>query len=341
MSAVGGRDAGVIRRGIERWLVARAGGTANVVELTRPSAGYSGETNLVEIDHIVDGAARRRSIVVRLAPDGPGAHPSFDLATQAAAQEVAAAVGVPIAGPLELELDPAWLGSPFLVMARVDGHIAGDVVGHDRWVRSLGEDGQRRLYERFVDLVATLHRADPETATTRGVPRYDVDAELARWHQYLLWSSGGEPLPVLVAALEHCRATAPAGESEPVLLWGDVRLGNVVWADDLEPLAVLDWDMTSVGAAEHDIAWLTSLDTTMRRLMGTRAPGLLDRDGVLARYEATSGRRLRDIEWFETFAMVRTTAIMTRIGSLQAAAGVETPFPVADNPILELLADRL
>ena len=39
----------------------------------------------------------------------------------------------------------------------------------------------------------------------------------------------------------------------PVLLWGDVRLGNVIFGDDLAPIAVLDWDMASIGAPEHDI----------------------------------------------------------------------------------------
>ena len=35
---------------------------------------------------------------------------------------------------------------------------------------------------------------------------------------------------------------------------GDVRFGNTVLDDDGGPGAVLDWDMTSVGAPEHDLS---------------------------------------------------------------------------------------
>jgi aminoglycoside phosphotransferase (APT) family kinase protein len=45
-----------------------------------------------------------------------------------------------------------------------------------------------------------------------------------------------------------------------VLRWGDVRLGNIVFGDDLEPRAILDWDMAAVGVPEHDVAWFTMLD---------------------------------------------------------------------------------
>ena len=45
-----------------------------------------------------------------------------------------------------------------------------------------------------------------------------------------------------------------------VLRWGDVRLGNIVFGDDLKPRAILDWDMAAVGAPEHDVAWFTMLD---------------------------------------------------------------------------------
>ena len=48
----------------------------------------------------------------------------------------------------------------------------------------------------------------------------------------------------------------------------------MVFGDDLAPRAVLDWDMTSIGAPEHDLAWFTSLDVTMHRLFGRADRGL-------------------------------------------------------------------
>ena len=45
--------------------------------------------------------------------------------------------------------------------------------------------------------------------------------------------------------------------------------------------------------------------------------------------------------WFEVFAMVRSTAVMTRIGLLHERAGNEGFFPIAENPILPLIARKI
>ena len=99
--------------------------------------------------------------------------------------------------------------------------------------------------------------------------------------------------------------------------------------------------MTSVGAPEHDLAWFTSLDLTMSRLFGERLGGFPDRAETISLFERFSGRRVRDLEWYETLAMVRSTAVMTRIGYLRQDAGEPLLLPIEDNPILDLLKSRL
>jgi aminoglycoside phosphotransferase (APT) family kinase protein len=114
-----------------------------------------------------------------------------------------------------------------------------------------------------------------------------------------------------------------------------------IFGHELAPLAVLDWDMASIGAPEHDVAWLTTIESTTRTLLGQQLTGFPDRDGTVACYELLSGRALRDFEWYEILALVRGTAIMTRIGYLHLAAGVPSPMPIDDNPLLALLAARI
>jgi hypothetical protein len=50
---------------------------------------------------------------------------------------------------------------------------------------------------------------------------------------------------------------------------------------------------------------------------------------------------VQDLEWYEIFAFVRSTAIMTRVAHLQALAGEPEMFPIADNPILGILQRRI
>ena len=106
----------------------------------------------------------------------------------------------------------------------------------------------------------------------------------------------------------------------------------MIFGDDLAPLAVLDWDMASIGAREHDVAWFTMLESTMRSLFGKHLAGFPDRDGTIAQYESLSGHTLQDFEWYEILALVRSTAIMTRIGVPAPRRRTAQPFADRRQP---------
>jgi aminoglycoside phosphotransferase (APT) family kinase protein len=276
-----------------------------------------------------------------MAPSPAGTFADYDLPVQQAAQLAAAAAGVPTAAPVVTETDPAWLGAPFTVMPRVDGHLIGEAPPFDRWLRGLGPERQAELHDRVLETLALIHDADADAAAAAGVPVRDDAAELAYWDEYLRWSAGGDPLPELVDALDWCRRHAPERVDPPrVLRWGDVRLGNIVFGDDLRPRAVLDWDMAAVGVPEHDVAWFTVLDLVLTTLTGRRVEGFPDRDGVVARYEELARRSLDRFDWYETLALLRSTAILARIGVLMRRDGEEPAMPVEGSPMLDLLRSR-
>jgi aminoglycoside phosphotransferase (APT) family kinase protein len=324
--------------GLARWLAHRHGvGPVVVEQLARPSSGYSSETVFAEASWSADGARMNRSLVVRMPPSGPGTFDRHDLVAELEAQRAAAAAGVPVADP-EVEVDPSWLGTPFMVMARVDGHIIGALAHRDRWLTGRSVADQGRIYANFIATLCAIHRSD--VAAAPKVPGRSTADELAFWADYLDWSSDGDPVPTLVEALDWCRRHRPAREPDAALLWGDARFENLVVGDGLEPAAVLDWDMASIGAPEHDLAWFTSLDLTMHHLFGQRPAGFPDRAATVALFEEHSGREVWDLEWYETLAMVRSTAIMTRIGYLRRQAGEPLLLPIDDNPILDLVRGR-
>jgi aminoglycoside phosphotransferase (APT) family kinase protein len=337
------RDLTVVAAGLEPWLAARRGATGvSVTRCERPAGGLSNETLMVDATATVDGRTASESIVVRMAPSASGIFPEYDLAVQARAQEAAAARGIPVAVPVEYEPDERWLGAPFLVMPAVDGFIPGPMPIRDPWVIDSPEtqaDVSRRLY----DLLAAIHEVDWETAQLDHViPRRDLDAELAYWARYLDWYGDGAVIvPALADALAWCVAHRPAAEPPHSLLWGDVRLGNIIFDADRRPVAVLDWEMTTIGPAEHDLAWYLTLEATQNELFGRSVPGFLDHDEACRYYEARAGRSLQSLEWFEVLAMLRSTAIMTRLAYLQERSGKPPMLPLADNPLLDLLARRI
>jgi len=327
-----------LRSGLAHWLSHRHDGVdVAVTGWSRPSAGFASDTVLVEAEWVEAGRLRPHALVLRTAPPGAGTFADYDLAVQWRAQRAAAAGGVPVADPV-LEEDPGWIGRPFLVMPRVEGHLAGSVTLADPWLLSLDEADRGRVARTVIATVAGIHRSPPPGPDE--VPHRDLGAELDHWAAYLDWSSGGSPLPTLVDALGWCRDHRPADEPDTVLLWGDARLENLVVGDDLTVRAVLDWDMASVGSPWHDLAWFTSLDTTMEHLFGRRLPGWPDRAATVSAYEEAAGRRARHLDWYETFAMLRSSALMTRLGYLRRDAGEPALLPIDDNPVLDLLARR-
>ena len=328
-----------LAEGLARWLSERrqlAG--ARVVNLSRPSAGYSSETIFAEVAWFDDEGRHQDSLVVRMAPPAVGTFADYDLVPQREAQMAAATVGVPVADP-EIEVDAGWLGATFVIMPKVDGHVLGQLAHRDPWLRGLDPARRARVFDGLLATLAAIHRADPGLATA--VPRRDNGAELDFWEEYLSWSTHGRPVPVLTRALTWCRSHRPSAEPSAALLWGDVRFENMVLDDEGQPLAVLDWDMTSVGAPEHDLAWFTSLEFTMQQMFGKQIDGFPDRNDTVARFEKLSGRPVLDLEWYETLAMIRSTAVMTRISVLRREAGEPLLLPIEENPILDLLTERL
>jgi aminoglycoside phosphotransferase (APT) family kinase protein len=337
------RDLAAVAAAMEKWLAARRGADAvRVTRCERPDEGLSSETLMVDATATIDGRDIAESLVVRMAPSALGAFPDYDLAAQARVQEAAAANGVPAPAPVEYEDDPQWLGAPFMVMPAIAGYIPGQMPLRDNWINET-EQSAAAVSHTLYDVLVAIHGIDWRAAgLADALPVRDIDAELASWTRYLDWYGDGENIvPPLTAALTWCRAHRPASDPPPVLLWGDVRLGNIIFDEDRRPAAVLDWEMTTIGAAEHDLAWYLTLEGTQTELFGRSAPGFLAHDDACAYYEAHAGRSLQDLDWFEVFAMVRSTAIMSRLNYVQERAGQPPMLPLADNPLLDILNRRI
>jgi aminoglycoside phosphotransferase (APT) family kinase protein len=316
------RDLDTLRPGLARWL------GRPVVDLRRATTGFSCETLMVDDD-----------VVIRLPPRGEGIFPAYDLAQQAAVQAAVARAGVPVAGPARYEPDPSFLGAPFLAMPFAAGPIPGEFTAGDPWLMGLpGDDARAAVWRSFLAVLPAIHRAGTEgLGLRRGLAE-----ELAWWDGYLAWATDGSPPPALGDALAWCVAHRPATEPAGGLLWGDVRLGNVVFdADRRAPRAVLDWDMASVGPAEMDVGWFLALEAVQEDLTGLSVPGFGTREGAVDVVEAALGRRLGDLGWYEIFALVRAGAVSTRIALLFERAGRPSMFRPGRDPSVAAALARI
>ncbi len=326
------------------WLGTREAADPPVlVGYERAAVGFSSETLLVDVGRTGRDGTEVERLVLKLPPLRAGIFPSYDFRLQASVQEAVAAAGIPAAVPVQVEDDTRWVGAPFLVMPAIGGHIVDEMPIRDHWLTKSSPELSAVAHGHYFDVIADINRVDWRAlGLERVVPVRDDDAEIDYWRRYLDWYAGGEELvPALVDALDWCAAHRPDSEPEPSFLWGDVRLGNVVFDETRTPVAVLDWEMSTIGSAEHDLAWTLVLESIQAELFQRTVPGFFDHDAAVTRYEARLGRAVHALDWYEIFAMVRSTAIMTRVAHLQEIEGGPAVFPIADNPILGILRRRM
>lgn len=328
-----------------QWLETRVGASVQLEALTTPGhGGFSNETLLTTAEW--NGA--RHGLVLRLAPSGPGIFPTYDLDHQARVLRALADTDVPVPEVLWSERDPSVLGREFYVMERVDGRIPPDRPGYQflGWVKDAPAEEQTRVMDAGVEAMARIHRVDVTRADLGFLDRSELgatplDQELGYWRAYLDWASGDERFDALETILEWCVANRPPEPPGHGLAWGDARLGNLIYGDDLTVRAVMDWEMAVLGPPELDLGWFVFLERLALQFTDG-LPGFLDPDGMVAAYERHLGRRLEHLDWYETWGGFRAACIQVPLVTLAHQRGEAPDLKGrADNPLTTALLQRI
>jgi aminoglycoside phosphotransferase (APT) family kinase protein len=343
------RDPLEAERALTAWLDAKVPEATDVevgeVEIPA-SSGLSHETILFRARWREPGGERGERMVARVCPSGPSVFPTHDLALEC---RVMNALGehtaVPVPPVLFEEVDPSHLGGEFVVMRRVDGRVPSDDPPFTArgWVLELSPDDQRHLYDNGLKVLADIHAADVATLDIDGLRDRptSIDGHLAYWEGVFEWAAGGESNPTVEAGFEWIRDNIPSEEGPLCLSWGDARIGNMIFADDLSVAGVLDWEMAAVGSPEIDLAWwLFILRHHTEGIGAPPPPGFPSFEETVARYEELSGREARNVHLYEVFSALRLAVLMHRAGALMIGAGLlppDAPMKLS-NPASVLLA---
>lgn len=315
------RDPEWLRDRLDTWIKARAGDGAAVIEVTLPSAnGMSSETLLAEA--VIDGEPE--SLVVRVAPLAASdpVFPSYDLDGQfRLIAHVASTTDVPVPRLWWSEPGAEALGAPFFVMSRVDGRVPPDVMPYTfgSWVTEATPAERDELVRRSVEVLGAIHTAPLDGAGLE--PPRDGEtplrAHLRRLREFYRWASrDGVPAPLIERAFAWVEENLPPEDDEPVLCWGDARIGNVMY-DGVVPAAVLDWEMAAVGPRELDVAWMIFLHRFFQDI--TELAGMegltdfLTREQVSDAYLAATGHRPANLDFYTLYSALIHAVVMYRI----------------------------
>jgi aminoglycoside phosphotransferase (APT) family kinase protein len=211
------------------------------------------------------------------------------------------------------------IGSPFYVMERVDGRVLRTKVE----MAALTPDEARAASERLVDVLAALHSVDYEQVGLADFGRPDgfLARNVARWGKQ--WQANKtRELPALDELARRLDTALPTS-GRPAIVHGDYRLDNTMLATD-DPgriVAVLDWEMSTLGDPLTDLGlllvyWGGGEQLTTLTAQGVAdIPGFLSREEVVARYAEQSGRSVEHLDFYVLFAMYKLAIIVEGINA--------------------------
>jgi aminoglycoside phosphotransferase (APT) family kinase protein len=344
------RDLDEVGPAMEKWARAVLGPDARVSEASSPGNGMSSETVLFEMT--LNGETERYAARLAPMPEVYPVFPEYDIELQAKAMRlVQARTDVPVPDVRWVELDPQWLGTPFLVMRRIDGEAPPDIPPYvfGGWVADAPPETRAAMQTRTLQVLKKLHELSPANADlvflTR--PKHGESAlrqQIGYQRWYYDWAREDMSYPLIDRTFEWLEANWPA-EGETVLNWGDARVGNVLY-HDFAPIAVLDWEMVTIGPREVDLAWMIFLHTFFHDMAVTFGlPGMTDFmqwDSVIAEYEELTGHTVANLEWFTVYAALRFAIVSIRTSKRGIAYGtMEEPADPDDLVMFRGLLEKM
>lgn len=252
--------------------------------------------------------------VLRRPPLGHVLQTAHDMTREHRLLSALAPTDVPVPRPLLLA-GSELLGAPFYVMEFAEGLVLRDRADLER----LDASAATALADELVDVLARLHRLDPEAVALGdlGRPSGYLERQLRTWARQLEQSHSRD-LPELARLAQRLGARLPAVQGAAVV-HGDYRLDNVVVNAGGQVVAVLDWEMATLGDPLADLAstavwWdgLRGLGSPVAAVPGD-VGAFPSSDHLLKRYARLTGTDLTEMSWYLGFAFFKIAAIFEGI----------------------------
>jgi aminoglycoside phosphotransferase (APT) family kinase protein len=242
--------------------------------------------------------------------------------------------------------DEGVVGAPFYVMERVEGEVVTDTVP----AALDSPEEKRRMGESLVDALVEVHAVDWQASGLEGFgkPTGYLERQLRRFLG--LWEHNRtREIPAVETVGRWLGDNLPESPAATIV-HGDFRLGNTMVSAQppAEVVAILDWEMATIGDPLADLGYLCTLWTDrddpplgMFELSAvTRQEGFPSRAELVARYEERSGRSMTDIRWYQTLALWKSIVFMEGNYKRAISGASDDPFLAAFGDGVIELANR-
>jgi aminoglycoside phosphotransferase (APT) family kinase protein len=215
--------------------------------------------------------------------------------------------------------DEAILGCPFYLMEKIDGVI---LRGKMAAKLNIPAEQMRHLSFALIDALVELHRIDIEATglIQLGKPAGYIQRQVEGWSKRYEAAQTDE-IPLMQELSAWLWQHLPS-EGAPTLIHNDFKYDNAILAPNtLEILALLDWEMSTVGDPLMDLGtclsyWCEAGDGDFEKSFNVSwLPGNLTRREVADYYAEKSGRDTANILYFYVFGLFKNAVVMQQIYS--------------------------
>ena len=290
------------------WMTAHVPGFAGPLTYAKFAGGQSNPTYRLDTPH--------RAYVLRRKPFGPILPSAHAVDREYRVIAGLHPTGFPVPKPYGLCEDPDVIGAAFYVMEMVEGRTIWDGA-------MPGSTPAERTahYEAMVDTLAALHTTDYAAAGLGdyGKPGNYFERQVGRWtKQYR--AAETERMESVERLIEWLPRTLPE-QTRTSIVHGDYRIDNLIFAADApKVIAVLDWELSTLGDPLADFSYLLMSWVTEPEgrsgVLGMTGPdtGIPTIEQVVARYCAATGRDgVPDLNWYFAYNLFRLTGIVQGI----------------------------
>ena len=305
------------------WLEANIAGTKGPFSFTVIAGGHSNLTY-----GVVDANGNR--YVLRRPPLGHVLASAHDMGREHRIISALSKSNVPVAPALGFCDDPAVNDSPFYVMAFVDGHVIRDT---DTASHLLSVPARTRASESIVDTMAAIHAVDLGAVGLDTLGKHEgyIARQLKRW--YGQWNAQKtRDLPGVDRVHDELLRRIP-DQGPATIVHGDYRLDNCMVDASGNVIAVLDWEICTLGDPMADLGLLMVYwtgpddDASAWSNPVNTAKGFMNRSELAERYGRASGRDISQLDFYVAFAFWKLACIIEGVYAryLGGALGQKDP----------------
>lgn len=297
---------------VEAYLAQRLPGTSGPLTVEQFHHGHSNLTYLLRRGD--------QEFVLRRPPFGNQVKTAHDMGREFRVLSKLCAVYPTAPRPLFYCEDESVLGAPFYVMERRRGVILRHA---DDRGPTIDPPTARRLSTALIDNLALLHALDYKAAglADLGKPDGYVTRQVTGWITRYA-NARTDPLPEMERIAQWLSEHKPT-ESGAALVHNDYKYDNLVLdpGDLTRIVAVLDWEMTTVGDPLMDLGttlgyWVEAGDPESMHANAvgpTSVPGSLTRRELVARYAEWIGRDVSGMLFYYCFGLYKIAVIIQQI----------------------------